>query len=382
MDSPVTLSPSGYTLKNAVVKAAMDEMMADASGAPTENFLKLYKHWDNVDNFITGHMMVSSDAVAFPGTTIITDTDEFKAGMRKVREILANSTLIAQINHPGRQISPDMMQSGKMRPVSPFEGPCLPGFPVPELLTDERLAEILEYFIKGSEILFECGFDGISLHAAHGYLLSEVLHPKVMTDKRLDMVVEMAATLRQKYPNKIISAKLNLGDHYELDHFKKIVTRLDPILDFVEISGGSYADPKMTSPSPRHALFARVVEEGFNTKKIMLTGGFRTKEDFDKALSVATLVGVARPYAYENDVFGAVAEGKTLKSSRSLPLIFLMILTIWSYFTGKNFWTTINPTAVYVEEFYNITNGVEKRDKIPFGKAYKLTKDIIFPKKQ
>lgn len=380
MNTPVTLSPSNITLKNRLFKAAMAESMADSEGLPTPDYFKLYEHWGTVDNIITGHMMISPHAIAHAGDVIIQDTPQFRASMRDFCENLPRSVLVAQINHPGRQISPDLMKTGKMRPVSPIPGPVLPGWPEPEQLTDEMYAEILAMFSSSAALLLDCGFHGVNFHAAHGYLLSEVFHPDYFTQKRLDMFTEMVSKLREIYPNKILSAKMNLGDHYQLEHFKMLVDALEPYFDFVEISGGSYADPKYMSKSPRHALFAEVVEKGLNTKKIMLTGGFRSQEDFEKALTNATLVGVARPFAYEDTVLDSIIAGRTLRSSRSLPTIFLIILTIWSFFTGNNFWPIINSSAKCRDEFKAIVDGAYEREpKFSYRESYEFTKKIILP---
>ncbi|KAL7494934.1 hypothetical protein ACHAWT_003524 [Skeletonema menzelii] len=95
-----------------------------------------------------------------------------------------------QINHPGRQ-SPLASTGWSRNPVAPTSGIqarlVLPGWlgnilgtlflrPARELHKDE-IPHIVGQFATAARLAEEAGFDGVQIHAAHGYLLSQFLSP-------------------------------------------------------------------------------------------------------------------------------------------------------------------------------------------------------------
>ena len=77
-----------------------------------------------------------------------------------------------QIGHAGRQLG-----LPELTAVAPSAIAWGPGSRVPEELTQEGIAEIVEAFRSATVRAVEAGFDVIEVHAAHGYLLNEFLSP-------------------------------------------------------------------------------------------------------------------------------------------------------------------------------------------------------------
>ena len=87
-----------------------------------------------------------------------------------------------QLNHPGRQSNP--LARGHI-PVAPSAVPMsLPGSPTPRELTSAEIEDIIERFVTAAAVCETAGFDGVQIHGAHGYLVTQFLSP--LTNLRTD----------------------------------------------------------------------------------------------------------------------------------------------------------------------------------------------------
>lgn len=73
-------------------------------------------------------------------------------------------------------------------------GPNILGYAVgrlvwgtPEEMTATDFDEVVEQFVAGARLAKETGWDGVELHASHGYLLAQVMSPKVRTSPPVRM---------------------------------------------------------------------------------------------------------------------------------------------------------------------------------------------------
>lgn len=200
-------------------------------------------------------------------------------------------------------------------------------FGTPHAATQEEIKSILEGFAHAADYLEKSGFDGINLHAAHGYLLAQFLSPR--TNKRTDayggslvnrmrLILEICQEIRRRVqPDFILSIKLNSTDFQE-DGFKPAEARelvrllQDEIgLDFVELSGGTYEHLGLQwtkdSTREREAFFLEFAEmivpvlgrEEERKTKVFITGGLRSVGAMVKALRVVDGVGLGRPATQE-----------------------------------------------------------------------------------
>jgi 2,4-dienoyl-CoA reductase-like NADH-dependent reductase (Old Yellow Enzyme family) len=327
--SPLVL-PSGLTLSNRIVKAAMEENMANAQQLPDEAIFRLYNAWaqGGVGTIITGNVMIDPLAMTGPAGIALyagVDLSSFKkwAGIAKAKD----AKIIMQINNPGRQVYKKM--GGKV--LSPSDvalnlGKHSSMFTQPKAMTEDDIEDTIERFTTTALLAQKAGFDGVEVHAAHGYLLSQFLSPLV--NKRTDqwggdlanrsrILITIIERIKQVVkPEFSVSVKLNSADFqrggFDITDATALCQVLDTKgLDFIELSGGSYEAPAMQGRTAdertlaREAYFlefAEKIAEQVNTP-IMTTGGVRRAEVAENVITnKVDLVGVASAMAYQPDL--------------------------------------------------------------------------------
>ncbi len=137
----------------------------------------------------------------------------------------------------------------------------LPGSPTPRGLTSSEIEDIIERFVTTAAVCEAAGFDGVQVHGAHGYLVTQFLSP--LTNLRYDFDLGRGSTTtdavspRGGPPGRArvsfaVSVKLNSADFqrggFSEDESRDVVAALAAEgLDMIEISGGNYESPAMSS---------------------------------------------------------------------------------------------------------------------------------------
>lgn len=328
------LLPCGAVLPNRLAKAAMTEGLADPWGRATPELARLYGLWADGGSglLITGNVQIDGDHLERPGNVIIEGPQDAAAlaGLRAMAEAgkRAGGHIWMQISHAGRQTQVTVNPHPKA-PSAVAVG--LPGkqFGLPEALTEAEILDLIERFGIAAEVAKDTGYNGVQIHAAHGYLLSQFLSPRsnLRTDQwggslenRARMLMAVVARVRAGVgPEFPIGVKLNSAD-FQKGGFafeeSVIVARWlqDAGVDLLEISGGSYEQPammdiagmqapdmppQMASTAAREAYFvdfAKTMRASL-TMPLMVTGGFRTRRAMNMALSqgAADVIGLGRP---------------------------------------------------------------------------------------
>lgn len=328
---PVTL-PNGASLKNRLVKAAMSEQLAGPANQPTAELARAYRRWAHggAGLIITGNVMIDRRSIGEPLNVVVEDDRDFDMLDRWAVAAKSNgASALVQINHPGRQTFAGLSELAVAPSAVQVE--MGPAFAKPRALTAEEIPELIARFARTSRTVVEAGFDGVQIHAAHGYLVNQFLSP--LTNRRDDewggdperrrrFLVEVTRAVRAAIgPDKILAIKLNSAD-FQRGGFSEqeslaVIEQLDgENIDLLEISGGTYESPAMSdgghSESTKHREaffldFAERVRE-FTTIPLLVTGGFRTGAGMtDAIISGATdLIGIARPLALQPELPAAL----------------------------------------------------------------------------
>lgn len=323
---PLQITPT-CRLKNRILKAAMSEQLADKSQAPTEQLSSLYAVWaqGGAGLLITGNVMIDRRALGEPRNVVLDALSDLKPFKRWAAAATQNETQVwMQLNHPGKQV-PRFLSA---QPVAPSSVPLGTGlekaFATPRALTEDEIAELIRRFAWAAGTAKACGFTGVQIHAAHGYLINQFLSPHHnrrndhwggSLENRMRFLREVYKAVRAAVGNDFpVAVKLNSADFQksgfdESDSMRVLETLQADGVDLVEISGGNYENPQMVgdqvreSTRKREAYFIEYAERAAQQLQMPLavTGGFRSALAMNEALQqgAASLIGLARPLAVD-----------------------------------------------------------------------------------
>ena len=332
------------TFKNRIIKGAMSEALANQAGQPNHLHLGLYEAWakGGLGCAITGNVMVDYRAKNEPGVVVI-ETERDLVKLKEWADIGKKYGMVQliQLSHPGRQCPKGLNKETVAPSAVPFSPLLATTFATPRELHEDEILDIIQRFATSAVICEKAGFEGIQLHGAHGYLISEFLSP--LTNKRNDQwggsienrmrfLLEIYKAVRaETSDNFIISVKLNSADFQRggsteeevVEVFKAIDTAG---IDLIEISGGTYEAPAMAgakaekrkqSSIAREAYFLDFAEKIRKEVKchLMVTGGFRTVVGMNAALDsgACEFIGIARPLAVETDLTDRLIAGQDVR---------------------------------------------------------------------
>lgn len=333
LNSALTL-PCGAVLNNRIAKAAMTEGLASIKGQPTAELLRLYGIWSDggAGLHISGNIQIDANHLERPGNVFIHDRpdEDMMAALRAWTKAgtRTGNHFWAQINHAGRQT----MRSVNPHPKAPSAVKLgLPGgqFGMPVALTEDEILSLIGRFGQAALHCKNGGFTGVQIHAAHGYLISQFLSPRSnqrndrwggSLENRARFLMFTINTVRTLVgPRFPISVKLNSADFqrggFAFEDSLQVARWLqDAGVDLIEISGGTYEQPKLLgiegiedeeaqdvaqTTLAREAYFVDFAKAMKNELSIplMVTGGFRSASAMEQALrsGAADVIGLARP---------------------------------------------------------------------------------------
>ena len=171
------VSLSGINLKNRIIRSATHEGMATDIGYPTESLEKLYIRLakGGVGAIITGYAPVQVDGKSSHYQMNMIDNDESIIEYKKLTDTIHkhNTPIIIQIAHCGRQTRSKVTGCQTVAPSAIRDG--FYNEDLPKELSGKEINIIINNFVSGIIRAKKAGFDGVQLHLAHGYLLSEFL---------------------------------------------------------------------------------------------------------------------------------------------------------------------------------------------------------------
>lgn len=322
--SPLVL-PNGAVIPNRIAKAAMEENMADDDHAPSAELISLYRAWaeGGAGLIITGNVMIDARAMTGAAGVVLENDrhlDRFKTWASTARS--GGAQVWMQINHPGRQM-PAALGQDTLAPsaIALNLGAQSKIFAMPREMTASDIAEVERRFVTTAVLAERAGFNGVEIHAAHGYLLSQFLSPLAnhrkdrwggSLENRARLLLDIVRGVRAAVsPGFAVSVKLNSADFqrggFSPQDAQAVVSMLSPFgVDLVELSGGSYEAPAMMGAArdertlAREAYFLEFAREIAAVAKmpLMVTGGIKRREVTEKVIeSGVAMAGIATALA-------------------------------------------------------------------------------------
>ncbi|MFW6052866.1 MAG: NADH:flavin oxidoreductase [Desulfosalsimonas sp.] len=310
------------TLANRFVRSATYEGLAEEDGAVATALSKMMVDLakGGVGLIISSHAYVSRQGKAGPGQ-LGAYKDELVSGLSKMADAVhdAGGKILLQLAHAGYHA------------YTPATGqpPCAPSdlgiSKTPRhALTAEEIAQIKENFALAAQRAKTAGFDGVQIHAAHGYLLSQFLSPYYnrRTDEyggsienRARAPIEVLQAVRQTVgENYPVLIKMNCRDFHENgleleDSLKAAQMVEENGIDAIELSGGLLINKQFTPSRPgKRSENQKPYYEGeameFKKKinvPLILVGGNRSYATAERLVSQGTTdyIAMARPLIRE-----------------------------------------------------------------------------------
>ncbi|KAI1765646.1 NADH:flavin oxidoreductase/NADH oxidase [Hypoxylon sp. FL1150] len=348
LGQPLHFEFSGRTAPNRFLKGAMSEALSTwdpqdlpKRGVPSKELINVYRRWGEggFGLLLTGNVMIKYDHLETRGNPIIVKDAPFEGERFDAFKELASqakahgSLIVAQLSHPGRQVSTGIQKHPISASDVQLEGTVLGmEFAKPRAMGDTDIKDVIDGFAHAAEYLHKAGYDGIQLHGAHGYLLAQFLSPT--TNKRTDkyggslmnrarIIFEIASEIRKRVNDDkfIIGIKANSVEFqdsgFSSQDCKHLCVELEKNhFDFVELSGGTYEQlafaHKRESTKKREAFFlefAEMIVPQLKKTKVYVTGGLRTVGAMVDALNTVHGVGLGRPACHEFDLPKKILDG-------------------------------------------------------------------------
>lgn len=213
----------GKRIKNRIMMAPMATGFASNSGEVTDASVAYYetRARGGVGTIIVEAACVDAPVGREGFQQIRIDNPAYLAGLSRLAEAIKShgSTAFIQLFHAGRQTN-DLLTGGEA-PVAPSPIPCPIMRTMPRELTTLEVEQIRDHFIQSAALASQAGFDGVELHAAHGYLINQFISPHTnrRSDKyggsltnRIRLMLEIIDGVKHIDPQLLISVRLNLDD--------------------------------------------------------------------------------------------------------------------------------------------------------------------------
>ncbi len=331
--SPIAIN--GMRLKNRFVRSATGEGLANSDGSASDRLEALLKTLGKgeVGLVVSSHAYVEKRGQA-RAAQLGVHCPDMEAGIARLARIVHayGGRFVVQLAHAGLRADPDVTGETPLGPSAPEDAAT------GRAMEAEDLARLEAAFGAAAALCRDAGADGVEIHAAHGYGLSQFLSPRTnrrtgayggSLPNRARLLLEVLGAIRGRigrdYP---VLAKINSDDFLEGGFSSaecvRVVSWLEAAgLDAVELSGGVFESGRLNFSRPGRIAIpdgeawyrdtARAVKAAGVAMPVILVGGLRslgTCEDI-VASGDAELVAMSRPFIREPGLIARWQAGDT-----------------------------------------------------------------------
>ncbi len=317
---------------NRFVRSATWEGMATPEGYPTDALTDVLVGLakGGVGIIISGHTYVSPEGQAGRWQQAIY-SDDYIGPLKGLTDAVhgAGGVIIAQLAHAGSRANKELTGMTAKGPSD-----LAPDGSASCAMSADDLRHTVEAFAAAAARSKKAGFDGVQVHAAHGYMLSQFLSPRI--NKRQDgyggaiegrarLLLETVAAVRSAVgPDFAVTVKINAEDYedggFTVDDMLSVSAMLEAGgVDAIEMSGGTPYGAFGPSRSGKAAIAqegayylaaARRYKEKVRVP-LMLVGGIRLYEAAESLVAdgTADYIALCRPLIAEPDLVNRWREG-------------------------------------------------------------------------
>jgi len=318
-------------IRNRFMRSATTSYWSDENGIVRPEIIKLYEGLSKggVGLIVKGHTYVMDSGKAHVGMAGISGDHQ----VSKLRELTDavhehGGKIVTQLNHAGYKSIVNRAGPSAYR-ESGWEG---------RALSVDEIHGIVDAFGDAAQRTVEAGFDGVMIHGAHGYLVSQFLSGLAnrRTDEyggslenRMRLLTEVYDEIRARvgapYP---VLIKMNCDDFspegFTVEDSVKVASAMAKRgMDLIEISGGGMGQDrelrrtraKSDDPALSEANFAghaEKIHEAISPTPMGLVNGIRTRRCMEALLEkgVTEMISMSRPFIREPDLVRNLEAGQ------------------------------------------------------------------------
>jgi len=326
---------NSLSLANRFIYSATWDGRADDNGYCTPGNIEMLvkRARGGVGLIITGMAYVKPEGKAAPWQLAVSG-DEFIDGLAKMAGAIhdARGKVVLQLAHGGCFSPAELTKQDALGPSANETGK----FPQCREMTLQDIDQVVEAFGKAAGRAQKAGFDGVQLHAAHGYLLSQFLSPffNKRTDNYggsienrarilLEVFQEVRNEVGEEYP---VFVKINSEDFVEggltVVEMLQVCAMLEKFgVDAIEMSGGTifasgaYSSCRMGAlDTPEKEVYYKDAAARYKENisvPLLLVGGIRSLEVSGKLVNdaLADYVSLCRPLIREPNLITRWKDG-------------------------------------------------------------------------
>ena len=331
--SPFTIKE--INVKNRIGVAPMTRMSASGDSIPREDVLQfLITRAKNGAGLVYTEAIVTDyeSAQGYPGQARILNQNQVDAWEKVTDEIRRNGAAsVCQVFHCGRMAYGGINPANRViapSPVAPTQDNPITGapYPVPEPMSRFDMDHVINGFVETAKGVMAAGFDGLELHCAHGYLLSQFL--STYSNRRIDsyggsmenryrFIHEVIQAVRPHIPDdRLLLVRVSnwgiadmdvslFSDAAEWQRMIRLFSQ-EPI-DGLSVSTYDFSEPAFGTDKTMAGITRDVTD-----LPLLICGKIHDKKTAEQALQDADLVLSGKSMLLNPDLVSDIAAGREL----------------------------------------------------------------------
>jgi 2,4-dienoyl-CoA reductase-like NADH-dependent reductase (Old Yellow Enzyme family) len=329
-------------IANRFVRSATYYALSDENGFISEKSIALMKTLADGDIglIITGYAFILKQGQVYPDMNGI-DRDDHIPFYQKMTSAVHDKKgkIVMQIAHGGAEAI--HAAEGKDDYIAVSLTDALPDYRrTPRVLTENDIQIIIKAFAQSARRVQESGFDGVQIHGAHGYLISEFLSPTTnhrndkwggSLENRMRFLIEVIRAIKKNVTDDFpILIKLGCRDYLKgdegltIEEGKKIAQAIEKEgIDLIEISHGridkTFDKKEIKIKSSEHEAYmlesAKVIRDSVSIP-LCLVGGMRSRAVIENIIEsgVVDSISICRPFIREPDFVKRLKNGEKTRA--------------------------------------------------------------------
>ena len=236
-----------------------------------------------------------------------------------------------EFGHGGKRCNPAFLPEGTL-PVGPCDIYDDKGNLSVRGMDRALMDQVIDGYCRSAKNCALAGFDILTIHAGHGWLLGQFLSPLSnhrtdeyggSTENRARFVIEILQAVRRGAPKCVIEIRISGSEltakGYDLEEGVALCKVLEPYVDMFNISAGAMEDlftwiimhPSMFVPDGCNVYLAEAVKKAV-TKPVTCVGAIGDPDHMEEILESgkADLIGLGRALIADPELPNKVRDGK------------------------------------------------------------------------